>query len=299
MVSVFQPASGHGLTDGLVRLLGRRRAWRLGRKLYTAARGEGLNAIETNGEKALIEQVISAFPDANPFRAWDVCANLGEWTDLVLATAARQKRVAKILMFEPTPTAFGSLSAKYAGNAAVEVEQVALSSKAGTADFEELAHVELTFAEREAARKPDLDAFVRIGDRVVQDARSSPLGGAVAGFFRQFAHAAQQRRLARIDLASRELDHHARQRVAPLALDDEAAIIEERHDHHGARVDDVFTLSSGAIGQADLVAPHIEKGAAVDLVGDQRLLAQGRVVRRRGDQVANAFMGHEVKSRAP
>lgn len=135
-MSVFRPASGHGLTDGLVRLLGRRRAWRLGRKLYIAARGEGLNAIEINGEKALIEEAISAFPDAKPFRAWDVGANLGEWTDLVLATAARQKRTAKILMFEPTPTAFKSLSEKYVSNAAVEVEQVALSSKAGTAAFE-------------------------------------------------------------------------------------------------------------------------------------------------------------------
>ena len=136
MVSVSWPASGHGLTDGLVWLLGRRRASRLDRKLYTAARGEGQNAIATNGEMALIEQAITAFMDAAPFRASDVGANLGEWTDLVLATAARQKLSAKILMFEPTPTAFASLSEKYSGNAAVEVKQVALSSKAGTAEFE-------------------------------------------------------------------------------------------------------------------------------------------------------------------
>lgn len=136
MVGVFRPASGHGLIDGLVRLLGRRRAWRLGRKLYMAARGEGVNAIETNGERALIEQAIAAFPKAAPFRAWDVGANLGEWTDLVLATTASCKLPAKMLVFEPTPTAFASLSEKYAGNTAVEVKQVALSSKAGAADFE-------------------------------------------------------------------------------------------------------------------------------------------------------------------
>jgi len=136
VVSVFRPASGNAAVDMLVSIIGRRRAWRLGRKLYLGARGEGLNAIETNGEKALIEQAIAAFPDATPFRAWDVGANLGEWTDLVLATAAAQKRTAKILMFEPTPTAFDSLSQKYATNAAVEVKQVALSSKAGTAAFE-------------------------------------------------------------------------------------------------------------------------------------------------------------------
>ncbi len=136
MVSVFRAASGHGFTDGLVRVLGRRSAWRLGRKLYMAARGEGINAIEINGEKALIEQALEAFPNAAPFRAWDVGANLGEWTDLVLATATRQKLAAQVLMFEPTPTAFATLSEKYAGYVAVEVKQFALSSKAGAAEFE-------------------------------------------------------------------------------------------------------------------------------------------------------------------
>ncbi len=136
MVSVFRPASGHGLTDGLVRLLGRRRAWRLGRKLYTAARGEGQNTIQTNGEKTLIEQAIAAFPEAAPFRAWDVGANLGEWTDTLLAAAANQGLAVRINLFEPTPTAFTSLSDKYSDNAEVTVEQIALSSKAGSAEFE-------------------------------------------------------------------------------------------------------------------------------------------------------------------
>ena len=43
-------------------------------------------------------------------------------------------------------------------------------------DLEELAGVELRAARRESAREPDLDAFGRIGDGVVQDAGAGPFG---------------------------------------------------------------------------------------------------------------------------
>ena len=134
--AAFRPASGSGVVDGMVRLLGRRRAWRLGRKLYLAARGEGLNVIDQNGESALIDAALAASPDAAPFRAWDVGANLGEWTDTLLAAAARRGRDVRMELFEPTPTAFASLTTKYAAIPAVSVQQVALSSRAGTAAFE-------------------------------------------------------------------------------------------------------------------------------------------------------------------
>ncbi|MEO7787211.1 MAG: FkbM family methyltransferase [Sphingomicrobium sp.] len=132
----FRPASGSGVVDGMVRLLGRRRAWRLGRKLYLAARGEGPNDIDQNGESALMDAALAAFPNAAPFRAWDVGANLGEWTDTLLAAAAKGDRDVRVELFEPTPTAFASLTVKYAVNPSVAVQQVALSSRAGTAEFE-------------------------------------------------------------------------------------------------------------------------------------------------------------------
>ena len=135
-MSIFRPASGSAAIDALVRLIGRRRAWRIGRKLYLAARGEGVNAIAANGEQALIERAVAAFPEASPFRGWDVGANLGEWSDVLLATAATARVPVHIDLFEPTPTAFATLREKYRGEAAVTVRQVALSSGAGTAPFE-------------------------------------------------------------------------------------------------------------------------------------------------------------------
>ena len=56
---------------------------------------------------------------------------------------------------------------------------------AGSEDVEELALVEPTLADGQAAREPDLDAFVGIGDRVAQFARAGPLGGGAAGLLEE------------------------------------------------------------------------------------------------------------------
>src|SRR6185295_637327 len=63
-------------------------------------------------------------------------------------------------------------------------------------DVEELAGVEPSLAGHEAAREPDLDAFGRIADRVVQDSRARPLARAVAGLLGELADGAVERRLA-------------------------------------------------------------------------------------------------------
>src|SRR5436190_801996 len=66
---------------------------------------------------------------------------------------------------------------------------------------EELAGVEASLAALEAAREPDLDALVRIADRVVEDAGARPFGGAVAGLLDQLAHGAFEHGLAGLELA--------------------------------------------------------------------------------------------------
>jgi hypothetical protein len=63
-----------------------------------------------------------------------------------------------------------------------------------------------------------------------------PFAGGVAGFFQQLALAAQQRVFAHIQLAGRELDHVLAHGVAKLPLHHHAAIVQQRHDHHRARV---------------------------------------------------------------
>ena len=116
----------------------------------------------------------------------------------------------------------------------------------------------------QAAREPDLDAFVRVADGVVQDAGARPFGGAIAGLLGQLAHGAVQHGLARIELAGGELEHHAAERMAVLALHDQPAVVGERHDHHRAGVHDVFAHRFAvAVGQPHGVAPDVEEGAAV------------------------------------
>ena len=57
-----------------------------------------------------------------------------------------------------------------------------------------------------------------------------------------------------IELAGREFEHRAPHRIAELPLEHHAAVVEQRHDHHRARMDDVFARRAVAIGQAHGVA---------------------------------------------
>ena len=139
--------------------------------------------------------------------------------------------------------------------------------------------VQATLAEGQAACEPDVDAFSRVGDGVVQHAGIRPFGGAVAGFFGQLAGGAFQHRLADLQLAGGKLEHHVTERVAELALDDQPAIVEQRHDHHRTGVHDVFARGGVAGRQAHLVAAHMQQLAVEHRLGAQLLLAQVRVAR--------------------
>lgn len=108
-------------------------------------------------------------------------------------------------------------------------------------------------------------------------AGARPFGGAVARLLGQLAHGAGKRRFRRVDLARGEFEHHAPHRVAVLALEHEAAVGQQRHDHHRAGVDDVLAHRGRAVGQAHEVAPHVQEVALVDLGPRQSQLAQLRV----------------------
>ncbi len=108
----------------------------------------------------------------------------------------------------------------------------------------------------------------------MQHAGIGPFGSAVAGFFEQLALAADERRLVRVELASREFEHHAFERIAVLALQQQAAVVEQRHDHHGAGVVDELARGFAAIGQAHTVAADLEEIAFVDRRGFQPRLDQ-------------------------
>lgn len=120
----------------IVRLLGRERAWRLGRHLYMAARGEIGNAIATNGEAELVRRCLDAFVangGQTPFVAFDVGANLGEWSEMAMAAAAARGVKLRAELFEPAPGAIKRLEQGTAARPCATLHRQAVSSAPGTA----------------------------------------------------------------------------------------------------------------------------------------------------------------------
>ncbi len=116
-----------------VNLIGKRRAWRLGRGLYMLARGEVANAIETNGEAALVGAIIAAGnASATTLHLWDVGGNLGEWSQTALDAARKHDRQIQLDIFEPAPSAKAGLDHRFGDQQNVRVHGIALSDHVGT-----------------------------------------------------------------------------------------------------------------------------------------------------------------------
>ena len=81
-------------------------------------------------------------------------------------------------------------------------------------------------------------------------AQVAPLRRAVAGFFQKLALRAGKRTFPGVDLARREFDLRALQRVAKLALEHDLAIGQQRHDHHSARVPQIFARADVTVGRS-------------------------------------------------
>lgn len=116
----------------------RRFTWRLGRRLYCAARGEPRkNNIGFNGEAYVQSCVARAVPIDTPLRVLDIGANQGEWTLSLLATLASERGAhgnVKIDLFEPTPTTTERLIRALADAGVgplTEIHGLAISDSAG------------------------------------------------------------------------------------------------------------------------------------------------------------------------
>ncbi|URW74443.1 FkbM family methyltransferase [Sphingomonas donggukensis] len=113
--------------------------WRIGRSLYLAARDETANAIATNGEADLIHRVFAAARAQHPDRpivAFDIGANLGEWT--VAALAAAGNAPCRIEVFEPVPDAIAATTnaiAAVGGGDRATVNPVAISDRDGETEM--------------------------------------------------------------------------------------------------------------------------------------------------------------------
>jgi FkbM family methyltransferase len=115
----------------------RRLSWRLGRRLYTSARGEQIAAeIDSDGEAYLQARVIANVTETR-LQVLDVGANQGDWTRRFIAQLPDDRRArdrVHVDLFEPVPATRERLAATLTSIDSVEfcqVHDLALSDMAG------------------------------------------------------------------------------------------------------------------------------------------------------------------------
>lgn len=102
-----------------------------------ASRQEIGNDISDNGEATLIRQSLAAhrrIAPGQPYRAFDVGANLGEWT-AELAQVAGNDVDWHVDLFEPISGSFRHVSQLFGDNPRIHCHQMAVSSHIGTAEM--------------------------------------------------------------------------------------------------------------------------------------------------------------------
>lgn len=110
----------------------RRAAWRIGRKLYCTARGEGANEMAINGEAYVQASVLRGAGASASLIVFDVGANLGAWTQSLLdQIEPGRSGTVHIWSFEPSPQSFANISARFAANGNVRCVPMALSDETG------------------------------------------------------------------------------------------------------------------------------------------------------------------------
>jgi FkbM family methyltransferase len=108
-------------------------AWRLGRRLYCAARGDMANDPTRNGEYWLVDRCLEAA--GGEAVALDIGANVGDWTAHVLQAARHRTTRASVFVFEPASATFAHVSKRYRDAPSVHVVRAALAAESGTANF--------------------------------------------------------------------------------------------------------------------------------------------------------------------
>lgn len=116
--------------------------WRLGRHLYSRARGEMPgDDVTTNGESDVQRRVIAA-TGGDKLCVFDIGANQGDWTLPLIDALPRERRErerVQIHLFEPVPTSRKRLEDRLAGAGVTDLAQVhplAISSSEGQAKLQ-------------------------------------------------------------------------------------------------------------------------------------------------------------------
>ncbi len=130
------------LSRAAMNVLGRRSLWRLGRSLYMAARNDGDNDPTFNGERWLQGQLLHAFAGEPQMVVFDVGANVGAWTNMLLDQASPERAATlRVHAFEPVESTRETLRASLARHpraGAVTVVPAALSDADGTVEMYEV-----------------------------------------------------------------------------------------------------------------------------------------------------------------
>lgn len=106
--------------------------WRLGRKMYAFARGDGLNDPRTNGEYWLLDRVMASC--RQPVVVLDVGANRGDWTAQALRVGLTRDEL-HVHAFEPSVPTRARLAARFETVSRVSVQPFALSDQTGEGNF--------------------------------------------------------------------------------------------------------------------------------------------------------------------
>jgi FkbM family methyltransferase len=130
------------LGGAFVAVLGRRRMWRLGRAIYRVARNDVDNDPARNGERWLQARLLDVFRDEPRMVVFDVGANVGEWTQMLLdqAPAARAGAL-DVYAFEPVRSTLETFHQRLGGHprfGSIHAVPVALSDADGTVEMYEV-----------------------------------------------------------------------------------------------------------------------------------------------------------------
>lgn len=126
----------------VVTMLGRRRMWRLGRALYRVARNDVDNDPAGNGEQWLQARLLELFADEPRMVVFDVGANVGGWTRMLLdQVPAARAGALDVYAFEPVASTMQTFHARLGGHprfGRIHPVPVALSDTDGTVEMYEV-----------------------------------------------------------------------------------------------------------------------------------------------------------------
>ena len=128
-------------SKAVLQLLGRRRAWRVGRSLYLCARADYPNTMATNGERLMQRHLLQACAQLGMRPVViDVGANVGAWSQSLFATYALcpMGQGVDLHCFEPVPATFETLKRRLVGipqGVSVRFEPKAISRCRGTMEM--------------------------------------------------------------------------------------------------------------------------------------------------------------------